>query len=179
MFTYGRSTAMLGLFAWICALAQGSTTLGQTPFAHKDARSWKPRARPATPVLDRIRISVDPPATGSPLKLQHEIALQFSRQSFDPPERRKEYAWVDPRPADGKIGLWLTGWWGVIETVTKSSDGWLVRISVWPDFANGGHAVRRMEDGRYAEVYQFVDGRLHFQEAILPKNPGRPLGVTW
>ena len=179
MRTSFQQVALLGLLAGICVLTQGSAAMGQL----LGRRNPQPRAKPPThleiPVLDKIKISVDPKATGDALRLQQEIALQFSRQSFYPQERRREYAWIEPRPADGRMGLWLNGWLGNLEKVTKTSDGWLVRVVVWPRFANGGHASRVIENGLYIEEYSYIDGVLAFEQAIAPKYPGRPLGVTW
>lgn len=174
-----QQVALLGLLAGMCELTQGNAAMGQL-FGR---RNPQPPAKPPThlerPVLDKLEVSVDPKATGDALKLQQEIARQFSRQSFYPQERKREYAWIAPRPADGRMGLWLSGWRGNIERVTKTSDGWLVRVVVWPRFANGGHPIRRIENGLYIEEYRYNDDVLNFRQAIEPSNPGRPLGVTW
>lgn len=176
-----RKVPLLGLLAGICTLATEPSARGQQLILGR--RLPQPSARPTTqlpvPVLDRIKIDEKPEARGDGLKLRHELAEQFSRQSFDLQERRREYAWIAPRPADGRMGFWLSGWTGSIETMTKTDNGWLVRVAVWPCIANGGHPVRRVVDGLYLEEYVYHEGRLAFQRAIAPKYPGRPLCVTW
>jgi hypothetical protein len=179
MWTHCRFSSMLGLFSCIFALAQGIAAPAQYVLRQKATQPPRAQEQLTSTGLDRLQISVDPAGTRIPQRLQQQIVRQFSRQSFCPPERRNEYAWVEPKPADGKIGLWLTVWRGIIENVTETSDGLLVKVSVWPRFANGGHPVRRIKDGAYEEVYRLSDGRLQFQHAIFPKNPGRPLAVTW
>jgi len=173
----GRIDSLV-LMTWLCVTLHGSTAIGQLRVP-KTPQPDSAKKQIGMPILDKIELSVDSAATGDALKLQQEIASQFARQSFCPPERMKEYAWVEPRPPDGRIGLWLTGWWGIIEKTTKTQDGCLVRVTVEPRFANGGHAVRRISDGSYCEVYRFVDGALVFLEAVAPPNGGRPLVITW
>ncbi|WP_406698395.1 hypothetical protein V5E97_05985 [Singulisphaera sp. Ch08] len=170
-----------GVLAGLCVLTQGSAAMGQGQLLGRrpPQSATNPPTHLGEPILDKIAISVAPNATGDALKLQQQIAEKFARQSFCPQQRKREYAWIAPRPDDGRLGLWLYGWSGNIADMTKTSDGWLVRIVVWPRFANGGHPSRRIENGLYAEEYQYIDGKLSFQQAILPKNPELPLCVTW
>ncbi len=171
--------AVLVFLAVTCASLQGSVA-GE--FFKRRMNDRSPAKRPTHlghPKLDTMKVSVEKGAKGEDLKVQQEIVELFSRQSFYPKERRSEYAWIEQRPADGLIGLWLNGWKGTIEDLTKTSDGWIVKVSVWPTFANDGHAYRHLKNGIYTEEYKLSNNSLSFVKAHEPKNPGQPIGVSW
>jgi hypothetical protein len=169
--------AVLGSLVAISVLMQSHVATAQMQRTPQIPRRLS-HPNPDQPVIDRIEIISYRPATGDRLKSQQEIALQFSRQSLCPEERIKEFAWVTPTPERGRISSGIYGWFGGIEKMTRTLDGWLVSVAVHPRLTNGGTAIYQNGD-QYVETYEYSAGSLRFLKANVPPPGGRPRPVTW
>jgi hypothetical protein len=132
------------------------------------------------PSLSRlaITVSVSTRDTKDTVELHRSIADQFARQDLCPKERLSHYSWIDKTPGRTSKSPLLSGWFGAIEKVTKTPDGWLVRVTVEPRLANGGTVVHSAED-RYIETYKLTNGSLRFVESIGPAGVNRPHVITF
>jgi hypothetical protein len=168
---------VLGFLAGISVLMQVDVATAQT----LRTRPIPPKPsvpNPAQPVLDRIKITCDSARSEYALKLQQEIAAQFARQSLCPEARIKEFAWVTPKPEPVQISSGIYGWTGRIEKTTRTLDGWLVNVAVFPRLTNGATAIYYHNE-LYIENYEYTAGSLRFLNANEPPPGGRPRGMTW
>jgi hypothetical protein len=168
------------LAPWGVALAQvrrSPATRPAIPGQQAPGRAGSPNV-PGALGLNRIDVVVDPEKLGETVRaltLRQAIARQFATQDLCPQERMMYFASLKAKPPGSGMGLWLVGWWGVIEQITPDPDGWLVRVVVEPQLENGGTVVHRIED-TYSEVYRYSAGALRFVRAsVPPKSPRSPV----
>ena len=118
------SPGLLGGDLCVDAKRRGDGAIWRNDRFHRSPPSRIPLSRSST----GSRSLLIRPQREDALKLQQEIAAQFSRQSLCPEARIKEFAWVEPTPQPGRISSGIYGWYGRIEKTTKTSDGWLVDV---------------------------------------------------
>ncbi len=100
--------------------------------------------------------------SASELDLQKEIAAAFSQKDPKVADRSKTFSWCFSDP-----NLRVTGWWCIIQRVSKATNGYDVQVKTRPRIA--GTYGTSLYSGDYClETWSYSDGKLTYVKSERP-----------